>query len=191
MDKEAVARNLLLQRQQRGLTQEQLAERAGVTTRTIQRIEAGSGAPHLSTLSLLAGALELPVQDLMKNPELLADGPKATVAGSNLMLLHLLPLLGLLLPFANVLAPLFYWLYKRTDNRCYDAHAPAVVNFQATMTFGIGVAVVLLVLYFPVGLLLLGLCYGLIVGFSIRNARRAWRGQPACYPLSLPLLKGR
>lgn len=188
MDKEAVAQNLLSQRQHRGFTQEQLAERAGVTTRTIQRIEAGSGAPHLSTLSLLAAALSISVQELTQAPEPTATVFPAPTAAPALVLLHLLPLLGLVLPFANVLAPLFFWLYKRTEDPRYDAHAPAVVNFQAAMTLGIGGAVVLLVWYFPVGLLLLGLCYGLILGFSIRNARRAFRGRPVHFPFSVPVL---
>src|SRR5438067_1306529 len=41
-----------------GLTQEELAERVGVDVRTIQRWEAGTQKPHLSTQSLFFRALK-------------------------------------------------------------------------------------------------------------------------------------
>ncbi|MCI1831973.1 MAG: helix-turn-helix domain-containing protein [Bifidobacterium sp.] len=63
-------------RKRRGWTQERLASESGVTTRTIQRIEAGSGA-NLQTLSLLAGALEVDVQDLFST---LDDADKQRIA---------------------------------------------------------------------------------------------------------------
>lgn len=47
-------------RKQKGLTQEELAERAGVTARTIQRIEGGETVPRAFTLKALATALILP-----------------------------------------------------------------------------------------------------------------------------------
>ncbi len=106
MNPASVARNLLHYRLSQGLTQEQLAERAGVTARTIQRIEAATGAAHPTTLALLAGALAVPVQDLSREPagEPTLPAAPASASPDALVLLHLLPLLGLL-PFANVLAP--------------------------------------------------------------------------------------
>jgi transcriptional regulator with XRE-family HTH domain len=52
-------------RQERQLTQEQLAERAGVTREYIARLEAGRYDPSLSTIEKLAKALRVKVNDLV------------------------------------------------------------------------------------------------------------------------------
>jgi DNA-binding XRE family transcriptional regulator len=56
---------LRLFRSQRGLTQEELAARAGVNRVTIARFEAGERLPRHQTLVALADALELPVGRLI------------------------------------------------------------------------------------------------------------------------------
>ncbi|MFE1364826.1 helix-turn-helix domain-containing protein [Streptomyces anulatus] len=51
-------------RTQAGLTQEQMAERSGVSVRTIRRLETGKAADHrLGTVNLLADALDLGAED--------------------------------------------------------------------------------------------------------------------------------
>jgi transcriptional regulator with XRE-family HTH domain len=52
-------------RQAREMTQEQLAERAGVTREYIARLEAGRYDPSLSTIERLAKALKVKVGDLL------------------------------------------------------------------------------------------------------------------------------
>lgn len=52
-----------LERVKRSWTQEQLAERAGMSTRTVQRIESGH-EPSLATMRLLAEALGIAVEEL-------------------------------------------------------------------------------------------------------------------------------
>ncbi|MDQ8186139.1 helix-turn-helix domain-containing protein [Pelagicoccus sp. SDUM812002] len=52
-----------LERLKRSWTQEQLAERSGTSTRTVQRIERGQD-PSLATLRLLADALAIEVEEL-------------------------------------------------------------------------------------------------------------------------------
>lgn len=47
----------------KGMSQEQLAEKANVSVRTVQRLEAGDDA-SISTLNLVAGALGVEVGDL-------------------------------------------------------------------------------------------------------------------------------
>jgi len=47
------------------LTQEQLADQAGVTTEHLQRIERGVGNPTLATVYALADALAINVTDLV------------------------------------------------------------------------------------------------------------------------------
>jgi transcriptional regulator with XRE-family HTH domain len=50
----------------RNLTQEQLAERAGVDRSTIQRIERGLNDPRHSHLLRIANALDVPLADLVR-----------------------------------------------------------------------------------------------------------------------------
>ena len=54
--------------------------------------------------------------------------------------------LGLIIPFANVLIPLFLWISKADDNKIYDAHGRAVVNFHCTINLLI---IISLLLFFP------------------------------------------
>jgi hypothetical protein len=48
------------------------------------------------------------------------------------VVMHLLPLAGALttLPFANIVAPLIFWLIKKNESPFLDAHGKEVLNFQ-------------------------------------------------------------
>jgi transcriptional regulator with XRE-family HTH domain len=52
-------------RKYKGLTQEELADRAGVTVRTIQRIESGDTVPRNFTVKAIAQSLDLPFEELI------------------------------------------------------------------------------------------------------------------------------
>lgn len=47
-------------RESKGLSQEELSERAGISLRTIQRMEAGESTPRGSTLRIIASSLDVP-----------------------------------------------------------------------------------------------------------------------------------
>jgi len=49
-----------------GLSQDDLAERAGLDRRSIQRYEAGSREPQYGDLLLIAHALDIPLADLVR-----------------------------------------------------------------------------------------------------------------------------
>jgi transcriptional regulator with XRE-family HTH domain len=51
----------------RGLTQEQLCERADLSLDAISRIEGGSRAPTLDTLKRIADGLGVPLEDLIRS----------------------------------------------------------------------------------------------------------------------------
>ncbi|HEX2606861.1 MAG TPA: helix-turn-helix domain-containing protein [Flavisolibacter sp.] len=59
-----LAQKIITARKRKGLTQEELADLAGVTVRTIQRIESGDTLPRSFTLKALAGSLDLPFEEL-------------------------------------------------------------------------------------------------------------------------------
>mgnify|MGYP001627201782 CR=1 FL=1 len=58
MEKPGFGKKLIEVRKAKGLTQEEVAEKCGVTVRTIQRIESGVVQPRVFTIKLISEALE-------------------------------------------------------------------------------------------------------------------------------------
>ena len=78
------ARNLLKRRKELLLTQADLAERLGVATETLSRFERARHLPSLKMLERMAGALRMPIADLIGDaaltPELELDQSRLTAA---------------------------------------------------------------------------------------------------------------
>ena len=169
MKNTTLSENLIYQRKLKGYTQEDLSDKTTVGVRTIQRIEKGDVQPHLQTVKLLAVGLDIDVDDL-----LVLENPNDEVIQRKWMLLiHGAPFVGLIIPFANVLIPLFIWISKAEDNKIYDAHGRAVVNFHGTINLLIVVSLLLFFVipgfnFFITGAIFL---YGIIV--SIINISSA------------------
>jgi len=70
---EAVARNISQNikqlRQSRGLTQDQLARLSGVPRPTWSNLESGASNPTVSVLVRVAGALQVPIEELISPPK--------------------------------------------------------------------------------------------------------------------------
>lgn len=185
MKNNSISDNLIYQRKLKGFTQEQLSEESSVTIRTIQRIEKGDVQPHLQTVKLLATGLGIKVEDLM----VLDDPKEETIQRKWMLLLHGSPFFGLIIPLANVLFPLFIWISKANDNKIYDEHGRAVVNFHITINVLLLISLLTFFImpgfnfFFTGGIFL----YGIIV--SIINVSSALNRQTCKYPLSIPFLK--
>lgn len=103
-------------RKEKGLTQEELACKVKVSTRTIQRIEAGKGEPSNFSKCNLCEVLEYPLSN------------KKTIKINRwLSIMHISTALCLL-PI-----PLFVWIFKKKDNDEINLHGRDIVNFQLTM----------------------------------------------------------
>jgi transcriptional regulator with XRE-family HTH domain len=63
-----LARNLVSLRHTRGLTQDGLAKAAAVPRSTIANLESGDGNPSLAVLVKVAGALAVPIDELLASP---------------------------------------------------------------------------------------------------------------------------
>lgn len=63
-----LARNLVSLRHTRGLTQDGLAKAASVPRSTIANLESGEGNPSLAVLVKVAGALAVPIDELLASP---------------------------------------------------------------------------------------------------------------------------
>ncbi len=183
-------------RQQKGLTQEQLAELCEVSARTIQRIESGEVDPRAYTLQCLSKALAF-------------DFGAENAANDNLWLaiLHLSSMLCI------VVIPLLLWSWKKNQSYKIDQQGRQVLNFQITMTLSLFAAVFLLMIV-PVSLVLMGeaavasieqspifiallICLPaplILIGIyctyqGVVNAMRALSDRPVHYPLSIPFVK--
>ncbi|HEY0244733.1 MAG TPA: helix-turn-helix domain-containing protein [Mucilaginibacter sp.] len=180
---------LAVYRRKKGLTQEQLADLSGVTTRTIQRIEKGAVVPHIQTLKMLANCLEIETELLMDKPEgnigIIEQPPKTNL----LPLFHLLGLIGLVMPGLNVALPFILWILKKDENPAYDQQGKQVINFHLTMTLIFYPSITLMVFYYPVGFPLVMLSYFFMVVMSILNLYRSIQSLPVKYPLSVRFFK--
>ncbi len=65
MDREAVGLNIKLVRVRENLTQEQLAERADISASYVSAIERGKQSVSLEYMNRIAGALKVPVTELL------------------------------------------------------------------------------------------------------------------------------
>lgn len=183
-------------RQQKNITQEQLAESCEVSTRTIQRIEKGEVDPRAYTLSMLSSTLDFDFeQDNTPNENLW------------LTLLHLSSM------FVILILPLLIWSWKKTQSYKIDREGRQVLNFQITMTLVLFAAAALLVVA-PVAMaitgfdgagqgpgrslfVLLTLCSGLplvaagafCVYQGVVNAVRSLSDKAIHYPLSIQFVK--
>lgn len=124
-------------RQQRGMTQEQLAEYCHISTRTIQRIESGEVDPRSRTIHCLHGALDF-------------DFGEADAGNDGLWLaaLHLSSMICI------PVIPLLLWSWKKNQSYKIDQQGKQAINFQITMALTLFAAAFVLMLG-PVILILL------------------------------------
>ena len=181
-------------RQQKGLTQERLAELCEVSPRTIQRIESGEVDPRAYTLHCLGEALEF-------------DFGEENTGNENLWL----TILHISSVFCIIIVPLLLWSWKKKQSYKIDQQGRQVLNFQITMTLCLFAALFFMLVGLP-ALVLLSMDMGegfvilasTLAVFSILpfisigifctyqgvvNAMRALSDKPIRYTLSIPFVK--
>jgi uncharacterized Tic20 family protein len=186
-------------RQQKGLTQEKLAELCEVSTRTIQRIESGEVDPRTFTINRL-------------NEVLGFDFGTGDLENENFWLaaLHLSSI------FCILLIPLVMWSALKKKSYKIDRHGRDVLNFQITVTIMLVVSVLCLITL-PMALvvadqsssspvvsnprlgvlefLIIGAVFPLIfIGFyclfqGVKNTIRVLSDKPYHYPLTIKFVK--
>src|SRR6056297_66378 len=184
MKNQTIAEKLKYYRKKQGFSQDELSKETNVTVRTIQRIESAKVTPHLKTIKLLAAALGVEVEDLFP-----LDNPKEeSIKLKWLLLFHSTPLLGLFIPFLNVIIPLFLWIHKREDNSVYNKQGIQVINFHITAILLIIISLVFLIKIevwgFYVFILSIVYCFSVIV----LNIFYVVKIGKCFYPLSIPFL---
>ena len=180
-------------RQQKGMTQEKLAELCEVSARTIQRIESGEVDPRAFTINNLSKILEFDFGAAEENETFW------------LALLHLSSM------FCIIFIPLLIWSFKKNKGYKIDKHGRDVLNFQITMNLLLFGAVFLLAVVFPglmifledaivlphiirVTMVLAGILPLILIGFfcffqGAANTTRVLNGKPYKYRLTIPFIK--
>ncbi|HTE25712.1 DUF4870 domain-containing protein [Flavitalea sp.] len=167
-------------RLKKGLTQEELAEKTGMSTRTIQRIEQGKVSPRSYSLQNLAIVLDVAFEEL--NDKLTQSEQNKTGNEQNwLSLLHISGIFLLLIP------PVIIWACKKGAITEMRQQGIDVINFQLSM----------LVILIPAGLLAftmvtLPICifigvYSTIV--IVYNSILVLNDQSYRYPITFKFLK--
>ena len=129
-------------RKSKGLSQEALAEAAGVSLRTMQRVEQGDTVPRGYTLQALAAALGVPLEALREEPTPAAAAEAATPTtelredAPLLQLLNLSALGFLVFPFLNLLGPWLLWRARRHDTAHVAELGRRVLGFQVLWQVG-------------------------------------------------------
>lgn len=182
-------------RHEKGLTQEQLADRCEISVRTIQRIESGEVDPRTHTLNMLSKILEFNFEEDNTQNE-----------NTWLALLHLSSILSI------PIIPLLLWSWKKTQSFKIDQQGRQVLSFQITTTLALFASLfILIILPITMGVMdnsgmvssqnssfvILVLCAplpliltGIFCTFQgILNAVRALSDKPIHYALSIPFVK--
>lgn len=127
-------------REQAGLTQSELAEKTGLSLRTIQRVESSDKPPKGHTLATLAAAFDMEPKALHERINTGSTAPteqtkrRDSKLDTHSMKLVNLGLLGMyLFPLGNVLLPLLIWKY-RPKSALLDEAARKITNAQIIWT---------------------------------------------------------
>jgi uncharacterized Tic20 family protein len=103
------------------------------------------------------------------------------------MIAHLSALVGVIIPFGSIIAPLVIWLVKRDQSSYIAEHAKEALNFNITVGIA-GVICWILVFVFIGVLLAIALAiYWLVM--TIIAAIKANEGQLYRYPFAIRLVK--
>lgn len=168
-------------RQQKGITQEELAERTNLSVRTIQRIENGEVDPRAYTLQTIASALDVDFEVLNQIRD--EENSQAVAQQSQfwIPMLHLSGLFVLLIP------PLIIWLAKKDQIDEVRIQGVDVINFQISMWAILLPCGIFAFLMIPIPILIGVSIYSTVL--VLMNTIRVANNQPYKYPTFIKILK--
>ena len=119
-------------REQKNLTQTELAEKSGLSLRTIQRIESGQSLKGF-TLKAIAKTLETEPENLVSKEE--------NISIDSAKLINFYALAGLIIPFEGIIFPAI--LTYRTQDSVNRELGKSVIGVQIILAFVISVFLIL------------------------------------------------
>jgi transcriptional regulator with XRE-family HTH domain len=129
-------------RKNKGMSQELLAEKAGISLRTIQRIEAGVTTPRPFTLHTIAGSLNIPLEDLSLVDVRVVSNTEADKQA--LKLINLSAVSVILLPVIHIFIVALTWKQFK-DSTIANSSGKKIISFQILWT----IVTLLLVILIP------------------------------------------
>ena len=183
-------------RKEKAWSQEDLAERSGISVRTIQRIENNGSKPRPFTLQTLAKALEVEVSRLLKQEEKAEQEP--AIDFSILRQINLAVFVHVILPLGNIFLPLIIWRKNRQSALVKEVGSK-IITVQILWTLTTLLLLVLTPLIsllisgevqvgqFPAVLFVYLLSVVLNVLMTIQSAQRLLKQQVNLYP-TIPTL---
>ena len=130
-------------RKQRGLTQEELAERIYVSRAAVSKWESGRGYPSIDSLKILSQFYGITVDELLSDEELLAVAEKNRLhreRGLRGMVFSALDMCAVILPFLPIFA-------DRDGEMMRSVSLVSMVHLQPYMKLSLLVAVLVMALY--------------------------------------------
>ncbi len=113
-------------RVRKGLSQEELSEKTGLSLRTIQRIENGETEPRGDSLKRLTASLGV-------SPDEIIDWH--LVEDNNVLCILNLSQIGFIIfPFLGIIIPMAIWILKKDKIIDVDKTGKSILNFQITWT---------------------------------------------------------
>ncbi|MCK5132635.1 MAG: helix-turn-helix domain-containing protein [Candidatus Sabulitectum sp.] len=161
-------------RVEKGMTQEKLAEKTNLTTRTIQRIENGEVDPRAYSLQMIASALNVDFLMFMEKDSGEDSDEKKADTNNWLVLIHLSGIFLLVLP------SIILWHRKKDAIEGITKHFRAVISFQLSCWLGFILPGFLI--YWKLGkpqFLIIGLIVSALI--SIHNAVNVFNNKPYQY----------
>ncbi len=114
-------------REQHGYTQDELANKSGLSLRTIQRLESSNKEPKGHTLQVISAIFKMEPSVLQQEFKIVAHIKKSETTAIRFINLAVLTFLGI--PFGNLIIPILLWRKNRTS-RFVDEIGKRIINFQ-------------------------------------------------------------
>lgn len=140
MKNKVLARRIKELRNKNGFSQEVLAEKTGLSLRTIQRIENGETEPRGDSLKKIATAFRVSIDEITD---------LTIVEDKNILVLLNLSQLGFLaFPLLGIIIPLVIWIFNKEKIKGVNNVGISILNFQITWTIALCVLYISIFLRF-------------------------------------------
>ena len=103
------------------------------------------------------------------------------------MIAHLSAVVGFIIPFGNIIAPLLIWILKKDESAFINDQGKEALNFQISVTIYAIVCVILI--FVVIGILLIIILGVLVLIFVIIASINSYDGKAYRYPLTMRIIK--